>query len=199
VIPRNYPATIPAGTGGLYYLSAGSEFIVELPLSEEVATVAHTGVGVVAAATEFRPEAVLLDIGLPEIDGFEVARRLRKQSGLDSVRLIAITGFVSELDRQRATEAGFDHFLVKPVSFATLTDLLNGCSHARQTALPGRCRPIPRQRDEVLRLRNGAAGGSSYGPRRSSTRPAPVSSTSTSNLVSCCSDSTRVSFSRVSA
>jgi signal transduction histidine kinase len=160
-------------------LGTGSEFIVELPLPEEVAIampaqgpaepapteaaplrllivddnvdavaglaryfqantpyeirVAHTGAGGVAAATEFWPEAVLLDIGLPDIDGFEVARRLRMQPGLDSIPLIAITGFGSELDRQRASEAGFDHFLVKPVSFALLHQLLNGCCHARQS------------------------------------------------------------------
>ena len=62
-----------------------------------------------------RPDLVFLDIGMPGMDGYEVARRLRQQPGLDGVLLAALTGWGQEEDRRRSTEAGFDHHLVKPV------------------------------------------------------------------------------------
>ena len=67
---------------------------------------------------------VLLDIGLPGMDGYEVARHLRAQQGMDKVRLIAMTGYGQEADRQRSQGAGFDHHLVKPVDPAKLQELL---------------------------------------------------------------------------
>ena len=67
----------------------------------------------------YRPDVVLLDIGLPGLDGFEVAKRLRQQPGLSSVVLVAMTGYGQESDRQRSQEAGFDHHLVKPADFGT--------------------------------------------------------------------------------
>ena len=76
----------------------------------------HDGASALRAAEEFRPEIVLLDIGLPDgMDGYEVARRLREIRREDSFRIIAITGWGQEADRQRAREAGFDLHLVKPV------------------------------------------------------------------------------------
>ncbi len=73
---------------------------------------------------EFRPDAVMLDLGLPKIDGLEVARRIRGQPwGVDMV-LIAVTGWGQEEDRQRSKEAGFDHHMVKPVDPVALTDVL---------------------------------------------------------------------------
>jgi CheY-like chemotaxis protein len=66
---------------------------------------------------------VLLDIGLPKQSGYEVARRIRKQSWGESVLLVATTGWGQLDDRQRAHEAGFDHHLVKPVDSATLNEL----------------------------------------------------------------------------
>ena len=67
---------------------------------------------------------VLLDIGLPGMNGYEVAKRIRKQPQLQNVVLIALTGWGQEADRRRSHEAGFDHHLVKPVSLATLQRLL---------------------------------------------------------------------------
>jgi len=72
---------------------------------------------------EFSPEVVLLDIGLPEIDGYEAARRLRSRLGSD-VRLVAVTGWGQERDRERAREAGFDAHLTKPVTLEALAKVL---------------------------------------------------------------------------
>ncbi len=74
----------------------------------------------------FQPDVVLLDIGLPEIDGYELARRLRALPGRAHVRFIALTGYGQAEDRQRAREAGFDAHLVKPVDLATLQRTLTG-------------------------------------------------------------------------
>ena len=86
--------------------------------------VAHTGEGGVAEAIRFKPDAILLDIGLPDIDGYEVARRLRNHGNLNGVTLIAITGYSSKADLKRAESAGFDRYLVKPIAFDLLHELL---------------------------------------------------------------------------
>ncbi len=75
---------------------------------------------------EARPEVVLLDIGLPGMDGYEVASRLRATPGLAGLRLVAVTGYGQESDRRRARLAGFDHHLVKPVDLDRLRALLAG-------------------------------------------------------------------------
>jgi CheY-like chemotaxis protein len=80
----------------------------------------HDGLDALAAVREFRPDAILLDLGLPGIDGYEVARQLRMDVELRQPRLIALTGWGSEDDRRRALAAGFDHHLVKPVDGARL-------------------------------------------------------------------------------
>jgi DNA-binding response OmpR family regulator len=86
--------------------------------------IAHDGQAAVEAAPGFRPDAVLLDIGLPRMNGYEVARWLRRQSDLGGVLLIAVTGYGQESDRARGREAGFDHHLVKPVDLEVLRRLL---------------------------------------------------------------------------
>jgi CheY-like chemotaxis protein len=85
---------------------------------------AHDGPAALAAAEAYRPEAVLLDIGLPGMDGHEVARRLRRLAGLDSIFLVALTGYGQEEDRRRAEQAGFDAHLVKPADPLALHQLL---------------------------------------------------------------------------
>lgn len=75
-------------------------------------------------ACEFRPNLVLLDIGLPGIDGYEVAKRLRQNSDLSKVVLVAMTGYGQETDRLRSQDAGFDHHLVKPVEFEKVRHIL---------------------------------------------------------------------------
>jgi CheY-like chemotaxis protein len=75
-------------------------------------------------ATDYQPEIMLLDIGLPEMDGYEVAKRLRQNPQLKDLRLIALTGYGQDSDRQRSREAGFDAHVVKPVDWRNLSELL---------------------------------------------------------------------------
>jgi PAS domain S-box-containing protein len=86
---------------------------------------AFDGPGALTAAAEFLPQAVLLDIGLPGMDGYEVARRMRELPELQDVLMIAITGYGQEDDRTRSKAAGFDHHLVKPVDPDALSALLS--------------------------------------------------------------------------
>jgi len=85
---------------------------------------ARDGPAALEVAAVFRPEVVLLDIGLPQMDGYEVANRLRGQVGLKKVLLVAVTGYGQEEDRRRTAEAGFDAHLVKPADPAVLIRLL---------------------------------------------------------------------------
>ncbi len=87
---------------------------------------AHSGARGVEVVREVKPDVVLCDIGLPEMDGFEVARRLKADPATAGCHLVAITGYDQEEDRRRATEAGFEHHLVKPVDPDRLFELLAG-------------------------------------------------------------------------
>jgi signal transduction histidine kinase/DNA-binding response OmpR family regulator len=86
--------------------------------------VAHDGTAALEIAHDHRPDVILLDIGLPGMDGYEVARRLRQNPAFDPTLLIALTGYGHAEDRQRALETGFDEHLVKPVSPEDLSSLL---------------------------------------------------------------------------
>jgi PAS domain S-box-containing protein len=86
--------------------------------------VAFDGVRALETFASFRPDIVLLDIGMPEMDGYEVARRIRGEPGGHDVRLVALTGWGQEEDKRRARDAGFDEHLTKPVDQAVLTALL---------------------------------------------------------------------------
>lgn len=86
-------------------------------------SVAHTGFDALEEAARQRPKVVLLDIGLPDLSGYEVAKRLRAQFGYD-ISLVALTGYGQEEDRQQAREAGFDEHLVKPVSIVDVERVL---------------------------------------------------------------------------
>ncbi len=85
---------------------------------------AYTGPTALAAAHDYRPDVMLLDIGLPELDGFEVAKRIRQEPLLHDILLVAVTGYRQATDRQRVLEAGFDHYLVKPADFEKVRQLL---------------------------------------------------------------------------
>ncbi len=85
---------------------------------------AHDGLEAVEAAATFRPDVVLLDIGLPKLNGFEVARRIREQPWSKGMMLVALTGWGQDEDRRKSQEAGFDHHMVKPVDYAALMKLL---------------------------------------------------------------------------
>lgn len=75
-------------------------------------------------ASTFNPDVVLLDIGLPDMNGYEVARRLRSRQAITHLRLVAVTGYGQQEDRDRALEAGFDQHLVKPVEPEALNAVL---------------------------------------------------------------------------
>jgi CheY-like chemotaxis protein len=85
---------------------------------------AYDGLEGFAAALEFLPDVLLLDIGLPGMNGYEVAKRIRSENGLRSVRIVAVSGYGSDEDRQRARAAGFDDYLVKPLELASLELIL---------------------------------------------------------------------------
>jgi CheY-like chemotaxis protein len=85
--------------------------------------VAHDGASAVAAVSRFQPDIVLLDIGLPDINGYEVARRIRALPGLVQPRLIALTGWGQEQDKRMAEQAGFDEHWTKPVDPLRLQEL----------------------------------------------------------------------------
>jgi signal transduction histidine kinase/ActR/RegA family two-component response regulator len=87
--------------------------------------VALDGPSALTAAEEFEPEVALIDIGLPGINGFDVARRIRANPRLRDIFLIAQTGWGQEEDRQRSHAAGFDEHLVKPVDLEDLTELID--------------------------------------------------------------------------
>jgi CheY-like chemotaxis protein len=85
---------------------------------------AHDGLSAVETAIAYRPNVVLLDIGLPGLNGYEVARRLRQHPNLKNTVLIALTGYGQDTDRQASKQAGFDHHLVKPARFDQLNKIL---------------------------------------------------------------------------
>jgi CheY-like chemotaxis protein len=86
---------------------------------------AHDGPSAIDIARQDAPDVVLLDLGLPIMDGYEVARALRAMPGLERVRVLALTGYGADADRSRALEAGFDDYLVKPVDFRELQGTLS--------------------------------------------------------------------------
>jgi two-component system, sensor histidine kinase len=100
-----------------------------------VVAVVHSGRAALDEIDSFNPDAVLLDIGMPEMDGYEVCRRIRATAGHADVLLIAVTGWGQERDRRRSLDAGFDHHMVKPPDIDALHRLLtSGLSHSGRPA-----------------------------------------------------------------
>ena len=97
---------------------------VLLRLQGHEVEVAHDGYCALEIAARFEPEVVLLDIGLPGLNGYDVAKQLRQMKLPRQQCLIAMTGYGSDEDRQRTEEAGFDHHIVKPIEPAELNKLL---------------------------------------------------------------------------
>ena len=108
-----------------------------LASGHEVLTV-HDGPSTLDAALDFRPNVVLLDIGLPGMDGYEVATRLRQQAIFKDVVLVAMTGYGQDSDRKRSHDSGFDHHLVKPPDFVKLNEILAAASEKRQSTDSGK-------------------------------------------------------------
>ncbi len=97
------------------------------PVDDEVIQ-AHDGPAGLDAALRHRPEVSVCDIGLPRLDGYEFARRVRERPGLQTCVLIAVSGYGDSTDRERARTAGFDHHLTKPADPVQLADLIEKTS-----------------------------------------------------------------------
>jgi PAS domain S-box-containing protein len=122
------PAAAPAPRRRLLIVDDNKDSAESLAMLLEITGhrtfVVHDGVDAIAAAAEHRPEMMLLDIGMPKLNGYEVCRRVRQQPWGDEIRSIALTGWGQEEDRRKSHEAGFDGHLVKPVDYTALLELL---------------------------------------------------------------------------
>ncbi len=118
-------------------------------IGQEV-TVSYDGSSAIEQVLKSRPDVVFLDIAMPGMNGYEVARRLRQQADRKRLTLVALTGYGQDEDRRRAIEAGFDHHLIKPTSIDELAQLLQAaaCARAQRRRRPGalsrgvRLRPV---------------------------------------------------------
>jgi len=131
VLPR--PAPSVAGgelAAPLRVLIADDNADAASVLSTLLETTGHTtyvvgdGLSAVGKIVELRPDLALIDIGMPGLNGYEVARKIRRTAGLETIKLIALTGWGGEQDRDRSREAGFDTHMVKPIGVAELQQLL---------------------------------------------------------------------------
>ena len=93
-------------------------------LGNEVAT-AYDGLQALEEVARFHPDVILMDVGMPHLNGYEAARRIRESSDRGEVKIVALTGWGQETDRQRSFEAGCDAHLVKPVSLDDLNKVLS--------------------------------------------------------------------------
>ena len=100
-------------------------FSMLLQASGHEVLTAHDGVTAVQAALNYRPDVMLLDIGLPGLNGYEVAKRVREQPLLRDVVLVALTGYGQDSDRATSLQAGFNHHMVKPASFEQIKQILS--------------------------------------------------------------------------
>jgi CheY-like chemotaxis protein/anti-sigma regulatory factor (Ser/Thr protein kinase) len=128
-VARHSPAR-PALAAGLRILvvddnrDAADSLATLLQMSSHHVRAVHDGLDAVAAAEAFAPQVVLLDLGLPTIDGYETARRMRPQQHGGDLLLVALSGWGQAEDLRRSRDAGFDAHLVKPVRFTKLMELL---------------------------------------------------------------------------
>ncbi len=116
--------------------SAESMAVILRMMGHEVRTV-HDGIQAVDEAGAFRPDLVLLDIGMPQVDGYEAARRIRAQPWGRAVALVALTGWGQDEDRHRAIEAGFDRHFTKPMDIEEIEKLIAGIRASRSAPEEG--------------------------------------------------------------
>ena len=105
-------------------VDAAQSLAMLLEMSGHEIRMAYDGPSALEAAREYRPDMMLLDIGLPGLDGLQVAQQIRREPTLEPIVLVAVTGYGQEADRQRSREAGFDHHLAKPLDFEQLQKIL---------------------------------------------------------------------------
>ena len=149
-------------TGGMRALvvddneDAARTLALVLDTLDVITQVAHDGEEALAQIATFQPDVILLDIGMPNMDGYEVARRIRAMPGQQDTLLVAITGWAQAQDRERSRDAGFDHHFSKPPDLAALAAALqahapldraaNGAGDARNTCAEA---PLTRSGEEV--------------------------------------------------
>lgn len=105
--------------------SAGAMAMMFKLMDNEV-RIAQNGTEAISIAEEFRPDLILLDVAMPDVDGYEVCQHIRQQTWGAEVTLAALTGWVGKQYEDRAIEAGFDHFLAKSIKTGALEQLLAG-------------------------------------------------------------------------
>jgi len=105
-----------------------------LQITGNTTSEAYDGLDAVAAAASFRPDVVLLDIGLPNLDGYEVCRRIRAQSWGRNMLIVALSGWGQDKDRRKSQAAGFDHHMIKPVDYGLLVKVLSELERSPRVA-----------------------------------------------------------------
>ena len=132
--PRSEPEAAPRPAGCLRILvvddnrDAADSLAMLLRITGHETHTAHDGAEAVAAAARLEPEVILLDIGLPRLDGYEACREIRQQAWARDAMIVALTGWGQDDDRRRSSEAGFDAHLVKPVDHTELLALIANVS-----------------------------------------------------------------------
>jgi len=112
---------------------AADSLAMLLGVRGEEVRIAYDGAKALEVERDFRPDVVLLDIGLPAVSGYDVAERIRQKRG-DKVLIVAITGWGQEKDLRRAEDAGIDHHFTKPVDFEALVALIERAAPSRRPA-----------------------------------------------------------------
>jgi CheY-like chemotaxis protein len=110
-------------------VDAADTLAMLLRVGDHEVRIVHDGLSALDAAKAFRPQVVLLDIGLPGLNGYEVARRLRSDPLTKDVLLVAVSGYGQDEDRRRSQQAGFDHHLVKPVDLVALQRIMPSAAY----------------------------------------------------------------------
>jgi CheY-like chemotaxis protein len=137
--PPTAEGSLPSGASSLRVLivddnrDAADSLAMLLRITGNEIRTSYDGLEALQVASDFRPEVVLLDIGLPKIDGHEVAQRLRREPWGQRICLIAVTGWSDESDRARSRAAGFDHHLVKPLDTGHLAKLLDSLERSTRS------------------------------------------------------------------
>ncbi len=115
-------------------IDAARALAILLRMAGNEIRIAHDGPTALEVAAAFQPELILLDIGMPGMDGYEVARRVRQIPHLEGVVLVALTGWGQDEDRRRTKAAGFDHHFVKPVDSARLEEIIQQIAERSSSA-----------------------------------------------------------------
>lgn len=126
--PEQTAGTLALGPVRLLLVDDNQDALLSLGILLELeghnVTTANNGRDAIRLMAEMRPEVAIVDVGMPEVDGFDVARAVRSDRSLDDVMLVALTGYAAESDKSRALAAGFDYHLTKPLSLEKLQYIL---------------------------------------------------------------------------